>query len=121
MRTTGQQNLLRLQQRLRIANGNSEVGAAKAPDYGEGHANHLAVAVDERAARAAGGGLGVVDNFIGQDVADMSLRYQGADQLALLEFVHNFFWVPAAQPDNVLYGVFSRARQNGAYSSRVAQ
>src|SRR5580704_5262603 len=97
MRTTGQQNLLRLQQRLCIANGNSEVGAAKAPDYGEGHANHLTVAVYERAARASGSGLGVVDNFIGQHVADMPLCYQGADQLALLEFVHNFFWIAATQ------------------------
>ena len=43
------------------------------------------------------------------------------DQLALLEFVHNFFRVAAAQPDDVFYGVFSGARQDGAYSGCVAE
>src|SRR5208282_2303544 len=64
---------LRLEQRLRIADGNAKVGPAKAADNGEGHANHLAVAIYQRPTGAAGSSLCIVDNFIRQDVADMSL------------------------------------------------
>ena len=96
MRTACQESRYGFSRRLRKADGNAEVGAAKAADDRESYANHLAVAIYKRSTGAAGSSLCIVNNFIRQDVADVSLRHQGTDQLALLKLIHNFLRVAAA-------------------------
>src|SRR5580765_2033389 len=121
MRRKRERNALALEQRLRIAYGHAKVGATKTPDYGKRHADHLAVAVNQRPTRPTGSGLGIVDNSVRQNVANVSLRHEWPDQPALLQLIHDFLRVAAACLDDILDDVLSRACQDGAYSGCVSQ
>src|SRR5579864_3674179 len=112
---------LRLEQGLCITNGNAKVGTTKTPDDGEGYANHVAVAIDQWTTGPAGSSLGIVNDFVRQDIADMSLGHERPDQLALLEFVNDFLRVATGDSYNVFHGVFTGTRQDGADSCCVAQ
>src|SRR5579859_1158904 len=121
VQTATERNALALQQRLRIAYGHTKIGATKSPDRGKSHADHLAIPVNQRPTRPTRSGLGIVDNFVRQNVANMSLRHQRPDQLALFQFIHDFLRVAAACLHDIPDGLLSRARQDGAYSGCVSQ
>src|SRR5271165_2654580 len=104
---------LMFQERRSEPYGHSKIGAAEAAHNGEGHPNHPAIVIEQWPTRAAGSGLRVVHNLIRQNVAHMSLRYQGTDQLPLGKFLQDELRLPAAGFDDLLYRLVSRARQNG--------
>src|SRR5579859_1627971 len=108
-------------QRLRIANGNAEIRTTETADDGKGDTDYLAVAIEERAAGAARSGLRIVDNLIGQDIADVALRDQRANQFALLQFLNHTGRVSAGNADNVLHRVFTGAGENRAQTGRVTK
>lgn len=62
------------QQVLRVFDGNGKVRAAKIPEHRKIYADHFSVAVEERSARTAQCGGGVVDNFVLEHVPDVALR-----------------------------------------------
>src|SRR5579859_5138594 len=112
VQTARERNALALQQRLRIAYGHAKIGATKTLNHGKSHADHLAIPVNQRPTRPTRSGLGIVDNFVRQNVANMSLRHERPDQLASFQFIHDFLRVAAASLDDIFDRVFSRARQD---------
>ena len=112
--------ILVFQQGHSEADGHAKIGAAKAAHHGKGHANHLAIADQQRAAGTAGGGLRIVDNLVRQDVADMALRDQRTNQLAPGQFREHEFRFATAGLDDLLDRFVARARQDGIKSRGVA-
>src|SRR6266478_1607247 len=110
-----------LEERLGVANRNTEIRTAKPPDDREGHSNHFPIAIDQRSAGASGSGLRVVNNLVGEDIADVALRNQGADQFAALQFINDFLGVSSSGLHDIVDGFFSSARENGAEPRGVAQ
>src|SRR5260370_4970967 len=101
-----------LEERLGKANRNTKVRPAKTFDYRECHANHFTIAIDERSAGAAGGGLRIVDNLVRKNVADMSLSNQRTDEVTAEEVLDNLFWLSARSPGNFLHGIFPGAPEH---------
>src|SRR5215469_2667606 len=95
-----------------VADGDAEVRAAKALDDGEGDADDAALAVEQRAAGTAGGGLRIVDDFVGQNIADVALRDKRADELALGEFDENEFGIAGAGFDDFFDGLIAGAGED---------
>src|SRR4029077_10046405 len=91
------------QQVLPVFGGDREVGAAKILEHGEIYADHFSVAVEERSARAAGSGGGVVDNFVLEHVPDVALRGGGADEALGSELCHDVFYIFRAAGDFLRY------------------
>src|SRR5467141_3391147 len=110
-----------LEERLGKTNGNTKIRTSKTFDHREGHADYFSIAIDERAARAAGSGLRIVDNFVRENVADMALSDQRADELTAEELVYNLFRLSAGGLGDFVDGIFARARENGADAGGVAQ
>src|SRR5260370_40229276 len=110
-----------LEERLGKANRNTKVRTAKTFDHRECHANHFAIAIDERSAGAAGSGLRIVDNLVRKNVADMSLSNQRTDEFTAEKFVDNLFWLSARSLGNVVHGIFPGARENSANAGSIAE
>src|ERR1700722_831932 len=64
------------EQRLGELNRDAEIRSSKSFEHGIGHADHFSLPVKQRTARAAGGGLGVENNFVRKNVADVPLSNQ---------------------------------------------
>src|SRR5215470_12340944 len=112
---------LLFQERRCKADGNAEIGAAEAADHSEGYTDDASLAVQDRAAGASGGGLRVVNDFVGQDIADVSLGDQRSNQVAAGEFVKNQLRVPARHIHDLLDGVITGAGENGVETSSIAE
>src|SRR5271170_4759461 len=112
---------LRLEQRLCITNGNAKVGAAEAANNSKRHANHLAVAVNQRSAGATRSGLRVVNNLIRQDVAYVALGHERPNAFTLLKCLDNSSCIAAGALDDVLHRVFAGAREDRADARCVPQ
>src|SRR5260370_501983 len=110
-----------LEERLGQANGNTKIRTAKTFDYRECHVNYFTIAIDERSAGAAGGGLRIVDNLVRKNVADMSLSNQRTDEFTAEKFVDNLFWLSARSLGNVVHGIFPGARENSANARSIAE
>src|SRR5260370_30511761 len=108
-----------LEERRGKANRNTKVRTAKTFDYRECHANHFTIAIDERSAGAAGGGLRIVDNLVRKNVADMSLSNQRTDEFTAEKFVDNLFWLSARSLCHVLSRIFPGARANSANAGTI--
>src|SRR5260370_8896687 len=103
------------------ANGNAKIRTANSFDYRISHADHFPIAIDERSAGAAGSGLRIVDNFVRENVADMALCNQRADEFTAEEFVDNLCRLSSRSLSDVVYGIFTGARENGADAGGVAK
>src|SRR2546430_17526806 len=99
----------RLEQWLGKTNRNTKIRTAKTFDDRECHANHLPLTIDERASRAAGSGLRIVDNFVRKNVADMPLCNQRANEFAAEKFLDNLSRVSARGLADVVRRTFTRA------------
>src|SRR5260370_32525567 len=109
-----------LEERLGEANGKTKIRTAKSFDYRISHADHFPIAIDERSAGAAGSGLRIVDNFVRENVADMALCNQRADEFTAEEFVDNLCRLSSRSLCDVVYGIFTASRENGADAGGVA-
>src|SRR5580693_8836430 len=103
---------LRGQKRRSEANGYAEIRTAKAFHHCKGDADDSALAVEERSAGAARGGLRIVDNFVRKDVADMALCNQRTDQLASSELRQDQLRVATADFYNFGDGFVACAGKN---------
>ena len=112
---------LGLEERLSVTNRNTKVRTAKPSDNGKGYADHFPLAIDQRPAGTAGSGLRIVDNFVGKDVADMTLRHERTDEFPADEFIDDFFWITAGGLDDFIHGFFASTRQDGAEPRGVAE
>src|SRR5215469_894627 len=82
---------LRPQQRLPIADRYSEIRSSKITHHGEDNPDDFSFAVKKRTARTTRSSLCIVDNFVGQDITNMALRDNRADQMSASEFFHYLF------------------------------
>src|SRR5260370_14742484 len=103
-----------LEERLGKANRNTKVRTAKTFDYRECHANYFTIAIDERSARTAGGGLRIVDNLVRKNVTDMALSNKRADEFTAGEMLDNLFRFSARTLGDFGHGILTPAPQNGA-------
>jgi len=71
------------------SNRNGKIRSAEFPHHSEVNSYDFALVIEERAAGAARGGLGIIDNLVIQDVADVPLGGDGSDQLTAREFFHH--------------------------------
>src|SRR5271155_650687 len=101
------------------ADGDAEVRAAEAFQDGVCDADHFALPIEEWSAGAAGGGLRVKHDFISEDIADVALRDERANQVSPREFIENLRHVAAAVRENLLRRILIRARENRGESRRV--
>src|SRR5260370_25767068 len=81
-----QAGLSRLEERIGITNGNPEVGTAEPSDDGKCYSDHAAVAVDERPAGTPGCSLSIVNNLVGKNITDVTLRHQGTNEFPSHQF-----------------------------------
>src|SRR5258708_26272992 len=110
-----------LEEWLGEANGNAKIGAAKTLDDSKRHANDFSIAIEERSRGAGGSGLGIVDNFVRKDVADMALSHERADELAAQEFVGNLCRISPSRLGDFTYRIFPSTREYGADARSVAE
>src|SRR3984893_5194159 len=106
------------QQVFRVFDGDSKVGAAKISEHREIYADHFSVAVEERSARTARGGGGVVDNFVVKHVAYMALRRGGADEVLRSELRHDAIDVLGVA-DDFLSHIATGPGENAFNSCRI--
>src|SRR6266446_3289116 len=116
-----QAGLSGLEERLGITNGNPEVGTAETSDDGECDSDHAAVAVDERPAGTPGCSLSIVNNLVGKNITDVTLRHQGTNEFAAHQFLNDFLRIAGGALGNFIHGLFPRARKNGAEPSGIAK
>src|ERR1700733_10586435 len=64
------------EQRLGELNRDAKVRSSKTFEHGIGDADYFSLAIEQRTARAAGGGLRVENNFVRKNIADMPLSDQ---------------------------------------------
>src|SRR5580693_7562057 len=64
------------EQRLGELNRDAKIRSSKTLEHGIGDADHFSLSVEQRTARAAGGGLRVENNFVRKNIADMPLSDQ---------------------------------------------
>src|SRR5258708_3326249 len=107
--------------RLGEANGYPKIQTAKSFYYRISHADRLPMAIDKRSGGAAGSCLRIVDNFIRKNVADMALCNQRANEFTAEEFVDNLCRFSSRALSDVVYGIFTGARENGADAGGVAK
>ena len=105
-----------MKQFLGVADRNCKVGPAESVEDGEIHSDDFAAVIEKRAARAAGGGRRIVNDFVLQHVADMALRRGGANQILLGQAGNDLRHVGRAA-GNLLRGFRARARQD-AFDAR---
>ena len=96
------------------SDGNAEIGTAKTPDDGECHADHLAIAIDERTPGATGSRLRIVDNLVRENVADVALGNERANELTAKKLVGYFSRISAGGLGDVVDGVLAGAGENRA-------
>src|SRR5882724_1216878 len=99
----------------------SIIRSAESSDDRERHSNHFPIAIDQRSAGTAGSGLRIVNNLVGEDVADVALRNQGADQLTAYQFINDSLGVAASGRHDLVDGFFPSTRENGAEPRGVAE
>src|ERR1700722_11024101 len=77
------QNLRRggliFEQRLGELNRDAKIRSSKSFEHRIGDADHFSLPVEQRPARAAGGGLRVENDFVRKNIADMPLGNQRAN------------------------------------------
>jgi hypothetical protein len=112
---------LRVEKGRGEANGYAKIRTAKAPHHRKGDADDSALAVEERSAGAARGGLRIVDNFVRKDVAHVALRNQRADQFALSELRQDQLRIATADFYNFGDGFVARAGKNRVNAGGVAK
>jgi hypothetical protein len=81
--------LLLRKQRLRVADRNAEIRAAETLQDRYRNADDFSIAIEEWSAGAARSSLRVEYNFVGQDVANVPLRDQRMNEIALGQLVQN--------------------------------
>src|SRR5260370_3897710 len=116
-----QAGLSRLEERIGITRGSTEVGAAETSDDGKCYSDHAAVAVDERAAGTPGCSLSIVNNLVGKNITDVTLRHQGTNEFAAHQFLNDFLRIAGGALGNFIHSLFPRARKNGAEPSGIAK
>src|SRR6266566_5988164 len=116
-----QAGLSRLEERLGITNGNAEVGTAETSDDGKCDSDHAPVAVDERPAGTPGCSLSIVNNLVGKNITDVTLRHQGTNEFAAHQFLNDFLRIAGGALGNFIHGLFPRARENCAEPGGVAK
>jgi hypothetical protein len=82
---------LGLQERLPVGYRDGEIRSAEVAHHGKVNSDNFALATEKRPARPTRGRLGIVDDFVGEDVADVALRDNRADQVPTSEFFHYLF------------------------------
>jgi len=71
----------RFQERLPVGDWDCEICSSEIAYHGEINSDDFALAVEKRTTGAANGRLGIVNDFVGQDVADVTLRDNWAYQV----------------------------------------
>src|SRR5215471_6098063 len=70
---------------VRVAHRNGKIGAPETTEDGEVDSDDFASVIEERATGTAGGGCGVVNDLVFQNVAYVALRGGGPNQVLLCE------------------------------------
>jgi hypothetical protein len=81
----------RFQERLPIGYWDGELCSTELAHHGEVNSDDFALAVEKRTTRAADGRLGIVNDLVGQDVVDVTLRDNRAYQVSPGKFFHHRF------------------------------
>ena len=81
----------------------------------------FALVIEKRTARAARSGLGIIDNLVGQYVADVPLSSDGPDQVAAGEFFHHLFRITFGCSRDGLERLCSGPRQNCIQRSGISK
>src|SRR5215469_9500096 len=82
---------LRLQKSLPVVYRDCKIRAAEIAHHRKVDSDNLAVAVKQRPSGTARSGLRVVDDFVGQDIANVSLSDHRPDQVSASEFFYHLF------------------------------
>jgi hypothetical protein len=82
---------LRPQERLRIDDWDREIRPAEVSHHRKIYSDDLALTVEQWPAGAAGSRLGVVDDLVRKDVADVALGHNGADQMPACQLLNHLF------------------------------
>src|SRR2546426_167381 len=117
----GQAGLSGVEAGLAKTKGTPEVGTAETSDDGKCYSDHAAVAVDERPAGTPGCSLSIVNNLVGKNITDVTLRHQGTNEFAAHQFLNDFLRVAGGALGNFIHSLFPRARKNGAEPRGIAK
>src|SRR6516165_3281972 len=112
---------LRPQQRLPIADRYSEIRSSKITHHGEVNPDDFPFAVKKRTARTARSSLRIVDNLVGQDITNMALRDNRADQMSASEFFHYLFRITFGCLGNRLKCLFAGAGKDSVNARRISK
>ena len=104
---------LALKQRRRKFYRHSEIRAAESLDDGKRHSDYSALPVQQRPAGATRSRLRIVDDLVGQHVADVPLRHERPDQFPLCQFGQHQIRFAARELHDVPNGILPRACQDG--------
>src|SRR5574337_1916901 len=102
------------EKRLGITNRNAEIRTAEALHHGVGHPDDFAMMVEQRPARTARSGLGVVDELVGEDFSEVALRGDRADEIASRQFGHDLPGTAVSGSDDCLNRLFAGAREDAS-------
>src|SRR4029077_17305077 len=98
-----------------------EIRAAELAHHGKVNSYNFALVIEKRTARAARSGLGIIDNLVRQDVADVPLSRDRPDQVASGEFFHHLLRITFGCGRNGLERLCARPSQNCVKSSRISK
>src|SRR5260370_34157113 len=101
--------------------GTAVLEAAEPSDDGKCYSDHAAVAVDERPAGTPGCSLSIVNNLVGKNITDVTLRHQGTNEFAAHQFLNDFLRIAGGALGNFFHCLFPRARDNRAEPSGIAK
>src|SRR5580704_14339051 len=102
----------RFQEGLPVGYWDGEICSSEIAHHGEGNSDDSALAVEKRTTRATDGRLGIVNDFVGQDIADVTLRDNRAYQVPPCKFFHHGFRLVFGCSRNGLDCFFAAASKN---------
>ena len=111
----------RFQERLPVGYWDGEICSSEIAHHGEVNSDDFALAVEKRTTRTAVGRLGIVNDFVGQDVADVTLRDNRAYQMPPCNFFHHRFRLAFGRSRNGPDGFFAAASKNGIDPRGISQ
>src|SRR5207245_10188144 len=107
--------------RLRADKRNGESRSADFTYHRKVNSDNFALMIEKRTARAARSGLGVIDNLVRQDVANVPLGGDRPDQTAMGEFFHHLLRITFGHRRDGLERLCAGPSQNRIESSRIPE
>ena len=108
------------EQRLRESNRNSEIRASETFQDRIRDADDFTLTIEEWPAGTSRSGLGVEDDFVGQDISDVALRNDRMNEFAVCQLRQNLRYVAVTVSQYLPSRTFVGARKDSGKPRRIA-